>query len=229
MKKTTFLFAFIAIIFAITFTNTGCKNGSVGGAASGMEAGVMTFSIAMPAEATKEMGMMAGMMPKEGTMYFDHDKAALEISMMGGMMTMRMISNGAAHTQTMLVSAMGGKQATEATEADLKPKLDSLQSSLEETTETKEILGMKATKFILHDTVKNITSTLYVAKDAPVGNIYWCLPLRNVKGLVLQYEAEIEGKSLVLTATKIDAKTPESKEFTIPEGYTKVAFKDFGK
>ncbi len=227
LKKISFSFLFIAAIFAIIFTNSGCKNGKNNAATATIDAGVVTFSIEAPQQ-SKEMGMMAGMLPKEATLYFDHDKAAIEVSMMG-MMTMRMITDGNARTQTMLVSAMGGKQATIASETDLKPKLDSLNTTLEETTETKEILGIKTTKFILRDTLKNITSSIYVAKDAPLGNIYWSLPFKNLKGLVLQYEAEIEGNKLLLTAKKIEAKTPENKEFIIPEGYTKVDFKNFGK
>ena len=106
--------------------------------------------------------------------------------------------------------------------------LDSLTVVVEETTETKEILGIKATKFILRDTVKQLESTVYIAKDAPVGNLYWCLPFSSLKGLILEYQAAYQGEKLTVTATKIDSKTPEAKEFIIPEGYEKTEWKGSG-
>ena len=220
IKKASVFFAVAATILSVF----GCKSGLGGSSnAADLTAGTMTFSISLPKDAN--MGGLSSMIPKEGIMYFDTDKAAIEVSAMG-LITMRMITDGNAHTQTMLVSGIGGKEAATATEKDLAPALDSLNIIAEETAETKEILGMKATKFILRDTIKHLESAIYIAKDAPLGNIYWCLPFHNLKGLILEYEIEYQGEKLRLTATKIDAKTPDAKEFAIPDGYKKTDWKN---
>jgi hypothetical protein len=222
MKKAHLVLSFIAIIW-MTVSCRNSKNGSAN--AAELSAGTLTFSIEPPKEVLKDAGMMAGALPKEATMYFDGDKSAIEVSLMG-MMVMRLITNGTARTETILVSGMGGKEASIGTENDIKPMLDSLRLITEETTETKEILGMTATKFIVRDTVKHTESAVFVAKDAPVGNLYWCLPIGNIKGLILAYEYTMNGAKFQLTATKIDVKKPEPTEFEIPEGYEK---KDWNK
>ncbi|MEY4925837.1 MAG: hypothetical protein RI894_273, partial [Bacteroidota bacterium] len=185
MNKTILFFALLGLILS----SSACRNKAGGKVdVADLNAGTITFSISQPKDGgSTEGGFMAGMMPKEATMYFDNDQAAIEVSMMG-LVTMRLISNARARTETVLISGMGGKQASVATEADLKPMLDSLTLITEETKETKEILGVMTTKYLVRDTVKHTESAVFIAKDAPVGNLYWCLPIGKLKGLILGYE-----------------------------------------
>ena len=209
--KTAHFFA-LMVCFITLLACKNAKNGNLN--AENLAQGTMTFSITPPKESNS--GMMGAAMPKEGKLYFDRNKAAIEFSMMG-IMTVRLITNGEAHTQSLLIGGLGGKQAATATEADTQEMLDSLHVKLEETNETKEILGLTATKYLLRDTLKNTTASIFIAKDAPVEGIFWNLPIGNIKGLILGYEYGIDGKVWQLTATKIDPQKPRPDEFIIPD------------
>ncbi len=224
MNKTILFFS----LFALILSSSACRNKAGGNVdVADLEAGTITFSITQPEGEAKEGNFMAGMMPKEATMYFDRNQAAIELSVMG-MVTMRLISKADERTESLLISGIGGKKASTATDADLKPMLDSLTLVTEETSETKEILGVTTTKYIVRDTTKNTESAIFVAKDAPVGDLYWCLPLGKLKGLILGYEVARGSSKFTLIATKIDIKKPDSQEFIIPEGYEKTDWKGMG-
>lgn len=217
--KSSLFFALI-VCFTTLLSCKNAKNGSLN--AENLAQGTMTFSITPPKESNS--GMMAAAMPKEGKLYFDHNKAAIEFSMMG-IMTVRLITNGEARTQSLIIGGLGGKQAATASEADTKEMLDSLTVKLEETKETKEILGLTATKYLLRDTLKNTTASLFIAKDAPVEGLFWNLPIGNIKGLILGYEYAMDGKIWQLTATKIEPEKPKPEEFIIPKGCEIVPWK----
>jgi hypothetical protein len=213
MKKT--LFGAIAIISLFA----ACKGLTGRTDVSSLSAGTVSFDIAI-AKGSEISPMMRAMIPSKGEYYFKGDVSSLQAST--ALVSLNVLTDGKNHTMTLITdNMMTGKTAMQATEADLRPQLDSTHIVAEQTTETKEILGITTTKIILRDTLKNTVSTLYMAQDAPVGNLYWQLPFGKIKGLVLEYEYKNKGVNVVCTATKITAAEPAAVLLELPKN-TKV-------
>ena len=181
-----------------------------------LSAGTISFDIQLKA-GSQVSPMMRTMLPTKGEYSFAGDSAALRAST--ALMSLNLLTNGKNRTMTLIMdNVLSGKVATQATEAELRPALDSSNIIAELTTDTKKILGIATTKIILRDTVTQATSVVYMAIDAPVGALYWQLPFGKIKGLVLAYEYKKDDLDLLCTATAITATPPAPALLQVPKG-----------
>jgi hypothetical protein len=174
--------------------------------ASTLSEGTMTFDVSLK-DADKVAGVIKMMLPKEGKCYFSGNKMAMSVD--GGLFAAKVVADG--DSKTFLTDVNGDKK--QVGEAEVAEKVKKSPAKLEETSETKQILGMTATKYTLKIDSTATPFNLFIVKDAPVGDLYWALPMGTLKGLIVEYEFKSEMGSLLLTAKSIDKQKPDAKIF----------------
>jgi hypothetical protein len=174
--------------------------------ATNLSEGTMTFDVTLK-DAENVPGLMKMMLPKEGKCYFSGNKMAMQVEQT--MISAKVVSDGDAKLFT---TDMNGDRK-QVGDAEVQEKIKNSPAKLEETAETKQVLGMTATKYTLKLNTEQTPVSFYVVKDAPVGNLYWALPTGTLKGLIVEYEFKSDMGTLLLTAKSIDKTTPEAKVF----------------
>lgn len=202
-KKINFLSAFFAV-FILVFSIKCAppkKETPTDLEATTLNEGTMTFDVTLK-DADKVPGIVKMMLPKEGKCYFVGNKMAMSVD---GMLAVKVVSDG--DSKSFLTDVNGDKK--QIGETEVLEKIRKSPAKLVETTETKQILGMTATKYTLTMDSTATPFRIYVVKDAPVGNLYWALPTGTIKGLIVEYEFKSEMGSLLLTAKSIDKEKPD--------------------
>jgi hypothetical protein len=203
LNKTTFFIAIFAIFIASCAKK---KETPTDIEATTLSEGTMTFDITVK-DADKLPGIVRNMLPKEGKCFFSGNKMAMQVESL--LATAIVVSDGDAK---MFTTSVDGSK-TQAGEAEVLEKMKKAPVKLEETTETKQILGMTATKYTLKLDSTQTPISFYVVKDAPVGNLYWALPTGTLQGLIVEYEFKSEMGTLMLTAKSLDKTKPDGKVF----------------
>jgi len=181
--------------------------------------GKLTYSMEFSSD-DPEMAMgLAMMQGSKMDMYFVPGKTRSEVAM-GSLGTMTTIADEKAKKALMLMNMMGQKTATETTieapKAEEAPKFE-----IENTTETKEILGYKCTKAIM--TSEDGTAiTIWYTKDLEVSTAGQNYYNSQMPGFPMSINTSMSGMTVQLTVTALDKKTPDSDLFKmkVPEGYT---------
>ena len=204
--KTTFFLTFFFIFSAIFISCAAKKETPTDIEATTLSEGTMTFDITVK-DADKLPGIVKNMLPKEGKCFFSGNKMAMQVESL--LATAKVVSDGDGKKFTTNVD--GNK--TTAGEAEVLEKMKKAPVKLEETNETKQVLGMTATKYTLKLDSTQTPISFFVVKDAPVGNLYWALPTGTLQGLIVEYEFKSEMGTLMLTAKSMDKTKPDAKVF----------------
>ena len=134
--------------------------------------------------------------------------------------------NTETHTAYNLLDMMGQKFVIKSTEEEIKEELESFQTSVEKTDETKEIAGYKAQKAIV--TVKDKTEkeyelTVWYTDEIEISKMNMMNPMfKDIEGTMLQYEIRTGQGNMMFTATNIDKGSVSKSEFEIADDYKEV-------
>jgi hypothetical protein len=152
--------------------------------------------------------------------FFNQANTKMNIQMMGGMITMDVITETATESTTLLMNMMGRKVQVDQTEKKKeeakveKPEFDITYDK----SDIKEIAGEKCIKATLVDKKTNDSIIMYVAKKLnPMVKMAQDM-FPGLEGLPLEIILASEGIGVTITAQTFEKKV-EKTAFDIPEGY----------
>lgn len=185
--------------------------------------GYVKFDIEMSSD---DPSMQAQMSMFEGSkmeMYFSPDFGRVEFAM-GMLMNMKTVTNNKTEEGLMLMSGMVGNKAIRLEKDDIEnAEEDKPEVTVEETNETKKILGYTCKKYIL--TTEEGVVVNYWTSDKIMANTYGNQYMNGqVSGFPMQFESEMSGVKMTFTATEFKDnlkgyKTKELFSMDVPEGY----------
>ncbi len=192
--------------------------------------GKISYAIEMSSDDPNMQAQFAMLQGSKMDMMFNNEYSRVEFNM-GMIMKMVTITDVKGDKGLMLMSGMMGNKAIKISSDDITKTTEKAPKyEIEETKESKKILGYKCTKYIL--TTEEGTEVTYWTTseiDAPTKNNSY-IP-SNIKGFPLQFETEQAGMKMTFTATefKNTLKGLDKKElfnFSIPEGYEEMSMED---
>ncbi|MDO8999263.1 MAG: hypothetical protein Q7W45_05825 [Bacteroidota bacterium] len=192
---------------------------------SGKEEGIIEFDT----KAIDEQHPLYGLAPSSATLKYKNEKFAMEMSTMG-MFNTSIIGDSKLKTLAQTVKFMDIKQACIENEKDII--IDNLDYAIkiEETKETKKIIGLKAHK--LKITMINnptITFDAWYTKDLGLEDCNALNPYSQVKGILLDYRVKKMGLEMHFVAKSVKhVEIPEST-FEIPASMKIVSKEEMAK
>ncbi len=168
---------------------------------------------------------LAGLAPGSATLRYKGDKFVMEMSTMG-MFNTAIIGNLTEKTMVQTVKFMDIKQACIENEGDIKKENENYKLKIEETKETKKILGFKCyrLKVTMVDN-PNIVFDAYYTKDLGMPNCNALTPYAEVKGVLLDYRAKKMGMEMHFVAKKHKKEEVPESAFEIP-AYMRIVSKE---
>lgn len=185
----------------------------------GSEEGVIEFD----SKAVDQAHPLAGLAPGSAVLRFKKDKFIIEMSTMG-MFNMAVIGNLTDKTLIQTVKFMDIKQFCIENEAEIKQENDEYKISIEETNETKKMLGLKCYK--LKVTMVGNSAPPFEAwytKDLGMENCNALTPYASVKGVLLDYRIKKMGMEMHFLAKKFDPIEVPDNTFEVPTHMKKVS------
>ncbi len=185
--------------------------------------GEITFEITYPGSDLEPA--QRAQLPSKATLFVMDNYSKMVIQQ--GMAEITQITDGNRRTKTTMISAQGIKKYFTQTEEELMAQEDDQNLvSVEEKEETKEIAGYTAKKIVA--TFKNEygeTETLTMFYTPEIGNrsLNFDNPyMKEIDGLVLEYEVKQGENSMVYSAVEIEEKRLRETDFLIPADFEKL-------
>ncbi len=169
---------------------------------------------------------MYGFAPSEATLKYKKDKFIFEMSTMGMFNTSIIIDN-TAKTVAQSVKFLDLKQACIENEKDIAEANANYVLKIEETNETKDIVGLKAYKAkvtLVKD--PSIKFDVWYTKELGLENANVLTPYAQLKGLLLDYRIEKFGIELHFLAKSIKNIEIPDKTFEIPASMKIISTKE---
>ncbi|MGE0566709.1 MAG: hypothetical protein AB7O73_02070 [Bacteroidia bacterium] len=167
---------------------------------------------------------LAGLAPGTATLRFKNEMFMMEMSTMGMFNTM-IIGDTKKKTLAQTIKFMDIKQACIENEQDISKENASYRLIIEETKETKEMLGMKAIKLkVTMATDPSRTFDAYYTKDLGMENCNALTPYASVKGVLLDYRVKRMGMEMRFVARSYKNVEVSENIFEIP-AYMKIVSK----
>ncbi|MBK8806904.1 MAG: hypothetical protein IPO21_09755 [Bacteroidales bacterium] len=211
MKKQIIIKYFI-LLALVQFT--GCMS-------SGEDEGVLKYQIEYDEEEKKNNSVIS-LLPNTMSYYFKDGSSKSMMSFIGFFLA-AYISNSETKENTILFKLMNEKYYCSTKHGEPTIGFDEFPNMvLEETKETKEIMGLKAKK--VHVTFKDNSLApfdLFYTTDLNVENPNWNNPYRDIKGVPLDFRVKLMGISMHITLREVKFEEVKFEEFSIPEGYNK--------
>jgi hypothetical protein len=213
MKRSTQIFAILVLLF--TFINASSFAG-------GKEfSGTIVYNITYP-DSKMDAQTMA-MMPKTLKIKIKGSMSRTEMSM--GMGSTVIIFDSEAKSGVTLMDMMGQKFAMKMTAEDIQKEMkDKPETTVVNTTETKEIAGYTCKKAIVKmkengsetetELVVFYTEEIASAKMNELNPLY-----KDIPGTMLEYSMNENGMNMFLTAISVEKEKIADSEFETPEGY----------
>ncbi|MFZ4546004.1 MAG: hypothetical protein ACOYN4_01135 [Bacteroidales bacterium] len=177
--------------------------------------GTITYKITYPANAVNPI---VATLPTTLDMQISANKAHIEMALPFGKNTF--IMNGDEMTIYRLVEMESGKYFVKRTKEDFnKGNVTPMIMPLKE---TKKIAGQncKASEVNMVTSGKTIKSKIFYSEELGSNNIYFNTNVRSVAGIMLEFEYNIMGIPVQLTAISVQPGRVSNKLFEIPAGYT---------
>jgi hypothetical protein len=176
------------------------------------EEGIIEFS----ANAVDEKHPLFGLAPNSATLKYKKEKFALEMSSMG-MFKTTIIGDTKTKTVTQTVKFLDIKQACIENEKDIIADNLNFPLKIEETQETKEIIGLKSHKIkVTMANNPNVTFDAWYTKELGMPECNSLNPYALVKGVLLDYRVKKMGLEMHFIAKSMNkVEVPESS-FEIP-------------
>jgi hypothetical protein len=176
--------------------------------------GTITYRITYPASTTNPM---IASLPTTLEMQIAGNKARTEMKLPSG--TNTIIINGDDFTTVRLVDMESGKYYIKKTKADFNMAKAPMIKPLNE---TKKIAGQncKASEINVVSGNKTTKSKIYYSEELGTNNIYFNTEVRSISGIMLEFEYNIMGIPVQLSAISVTPGRISNKLFEIPAGYT---------
>jgi hypothetical protein len=176
--------------------------------------GTITYRITYPATTTNPK---IASLPTTLEMQISGNKARTEMKLPSG--TNTIIMNGDDFTVTKLVDMESGKYFIKKTKADFNMTSAPMIKPLNE---TKKVAGQncKASEINVVSGNKTTKSKIYYSDELGTNNIYFNTEVRSISGIMLEFEYNIMGVPVQLTAISVNPGRVSNKLFEIPSGYT---------
>ncbi len=176
--------------------------------------GTITYKITYPATAT---GPMLASLPTSLDMQISGNKAKTEMKLPFGDNTI--IINGDEISITRLVDLESGKYFVKKTKEEFHmPSAPSIVPLKE----TKKIAGQncKSAEINIVGGPKASKSTVFYSDELGSNNIYFNTNVRSISGIMMEFEYNIMGMPVTLSAISVTPGRVSNKVFEIPSGYT---------
>lgn len=196
-----------------------------------LEAGVIKIEITdVKADDPQQAMMLESMKGSETVINFKGKQSAVAMSMMGGMINMKINTDPDANKFDMLMDAMGQKMWIESPlDASVSPeeKEKASKAIVEyDKSKTKEIAGYKCFAF----SIKNEESgdiNGYMTSDIKANNNIQGYQSLKLDGFPMEYTVSNEGFSMTMSAKEISDKVDESAFVLDTKGYKKMTMDEF--
>lgn len=157
-----------------------------------------------------------GFAPSKATMKFKGDKFAVEMSTMG-MFNTAVIADNKAKTLAQTVKFLDLKQACIEKEPQISDENRNFALKIEETTETKEIVGLKCYKLnVTKVNQPGETFEAWYTRELGMEDCNALTPYAEVKGILLDYRIERMGMELHFLATSYKNAEVSDEAFIVP-------------
>lgn len=204
------IFKNFSLLMASIFMLSSC--GGDGDKAGGKDEGIIEFET----KAVDQTHPLSGLAPGSATLKYKKDKFVMEMSTMG-MFNTTIIGDTKEKTMAQTVKFMDIKQACIEKEADIMKDNNEYKLVIEETKETKKIIGLKCYK--LKVTMASDPSKAFEAwytKELGMENCNALTPYAQVKGVLLDYRAKRMGMEMRFLAKSAKNIEIPDNTFEIP-------------
>jgi len=183
-----------------------------GGKAGGKEEGIIEFET----KAVDEKHPLSGLAPSSATLKFKGDKFAIEMSTMG-MFNTSIIGDMKAKTIAQTVKFLDVKQACIQNESEVISENQEYALRIEETDETKKIIGLKCHKLkVTKLNEPNVTFDAWYTKELGMENCNALTPYSQVKGVLIDYRIKKLGLEMHFLAKSYSNSEVPDNTFEIP-------------
>ncbi|MDI1354657.1 MAG: hypothetical protein PSX36_07050 [bacterium] len=194
---------------ALVFLFSACESNYRFG---GEEEGIVEFDT----KGVDENHPLYGFAPSSASLKFKGDKFVIEMTTMG-MFNTSIIGDNKAKTMAQTVRFLDIKQACIEQAKDLAVANKNYVLKIEETGETKKIIGLKAHKLkVTRMGTPNVTFDAWYTKELGMENCNALTPYSEVKGLLLDYRIERMGMELHFAAKSYKNMEIPDNAFDIP-------------
>ena len=180
--------------------------------------GSIEYTIEYPPETTKD-NIMASMMPSKMMMRFKDDITASELKIGMGIMNASFISNPDKKTLTTLLQIVDKKYALVMDSSQVNEQLNKAHGlKITFSNDTKIIAGFTCKKAIVTDSV-NTSVDVFYTKDIKIKNPNWSTPLKEIDGVLMEYQITQNKITMKLTATTVTGDDIDKTTFAIPSDF----------
>lgn len=213
MKKIIWTFSIILNIFFV-----GCS--SIGGS----DEGAIVYEVIFD-EQEKSSNPVIGLLPTEMTLYFKDNSSKTMIEGFMGMFITAYISNCETKKNSILFKVMADRHYCQTDFGEASLGFDPFDGLIiEETTESTDIIGLKANKVNVSFENSDIEPfDVYYTKDVKVHNPNWNNPYKEIDGVLLDFRVKMKGITMHLKAKELKKQEISPDIFIIPEGYKEVS------
>lgn len=188
----------------------------------GIKEGVIEYDITYDDSILSD-NLLSSMLPKKMEMKFKDDKTFTEFKVGMGIITAGFLCDPEVKSISTFFHVMGGKKlicVTDSVEVDeeleKRPRV-----TVKYVDELKEIAGYKCKKAVITDS-DNLSYDIYYTDEIKIKNSNWWTPLREVKGVMLEYRIKQKNIEMRLTASKISGEELEKSDFAVPPDYERL-------
>lgn len=182
------------------------------GKMGGSEEGIIEFET----KAVDEKHPLSGLAPSSATLKFKSDKFAIEMSTMG-MFNTSIIADNKAKTIAQTVKFLDVKQACIQKEAEILAENQDYVIKVEETGDTKDIVGLKCHKIkVTKVNEPNVTFDAWYTKELGLENCNSLTPYSQVKGVLMDYRIKKLGLEMHFLAKSYSHSEVSDNTFEIP-------------
>lgn len=161
--------------------------------------------------------------------YFNEKNTKMNVQMMGGMVTMDILTETATETSTMLMNMMGRKVQVKQPEEEKAEEADASKFDITyDKSDTKEIAGQKCIKATLVDKSTEESMTIYVTKSLSTKAKLVDKMFPGLEGIPMEIIISAQGMGATITALNLK-KSVDVSSFEIPEGYEEMTPEQFQK
>jgi len=170
-----------------------------------------------------------GLAPSTATLKYKGDKFAIEMSTMG-MFNTAVIGDANAKTITQTVKFLDINQACIQNEAEIRADNLDFALKLDETKETKKIVGLKCYKVRATKVNEpNVSFDVWYTKELGMENCNSLTPYAQLKGVLLDYRIKKLGLEMHFLAKKYEQGAVPDKTFEIPASMKIISQEEMAK
>jgi GLPGLI family protein len=211
-KKISFVSA-VLIIAYLLIAQVGCD--VLGAKTEGVIVYDMSYPKPHPDRSTQAM------MPSEMEFQFKDDKYINDLSIMGGVISIKYVVDNQKKELVEYAKILSNKFAAKINQSTLPTLLKDVPVHTVKLVEgeTKEIAGYKCKKAVVTVAAKDpYTFDVYYTTDIALTDPNWCTPFKDIPGTLMEYQIEKFNVVMKFTAKEVKNLAQDVKEFSIPEG-----------